>query len=672
MRRLKGSVTLFALMIFMLVVSVISATITSARVNAARVFVGCAASMATDSVFSEYDPLLFSEFGVMGFDGRMGGQLVDENRIAAKIASYASYNLNGATLKGVDIETITRLTDAGGTFWYDQAVDYEKYSKIIDLAADFLQLNSKTDKAKAVTQVNDEITNCTRAIMLINQHAQRLVEWIDGVECPVNGIDFNYVTVRENFVKKMYPGVIIDEAVLRINQTKVVKAVKGEVINPVFMLSEAKDNYEKNEIAKADRYMTLFKDCINNELEALNAAIDEIMEIDYEVFNLKDGLNAASQLLSSFGNLLNSEELAGLSEEIDKLNSYEEVMAEEVCNVPKVKANLLTNKAIIEKLLEYVEALNWDNPKEENEYLFQQLTETLMRFSIKDLVINYTHLKKQPSNTGILDKLKDFLEDGVLTIVLPDGVHASQKKLGNIPLLAAEVCDVDAMEEMDMAKKIVYSEYVLDHFKSFTDGESGAYLNYETEYIIWGEKKDSTNLLETVLAIATLRSGVNMLYLLTDSEKKDEAYTMATALVGVTAIEPLIRLTQYSLMYYWSYAEALSDVRILLDGGKVGVAKTKETWKLSLEKMMNHDIKTGKDDGVRNGMDYEMFLRLFLFLESDGKKASRTMSLVEIYMMLNGKTGFRLYNYVYGIEMTSNYTVPGWNKEYSWRTIYAY
>ena len=673
MKKAVGSITLFSGMIFMLLVSVVSATIVSARVNAAKVYVGCTASMALDSVFSEYNPELFSEYGILSFDGRMGGMMVDEDAIAAKIAHYMSYNLNGATLKGVDVTGLYRVTDEGGVLWYDMVVDYEKYAKVIDLAADFLQINSQSEEAKAVNEINDEITECTSAIVSINRQARLLVEVIDGVECPKKGIDVNNLKPMDNFVKKMSLKVLPPASELKINCQPVADMVRVNVVDPLSLLCQSKECYEMGNIPKARGYFREFRTIIDNEFDALNAAYDVAIETVISANTLKSNLRQAKEHIAGYADIIDSEVFGELSKEVDKLEAYDEVMAEEICDVYKIFESIYRNRSLVNDIQDLSRQMNFDSDDRLTRICFDRIFTLLYDFDISELVINYEHLmKSDDDNTDILDKIMDFMEDGVLSIVLPKDVDASKRSMGKPPVRASSVCNYKNAPDMGLAKKIIYSEYVFDHFNTFLDGENGAVLDYEVEYILFGNQKDSTNLLETVLAIATLRSGVNMLYLLTDSEKKESAYALAAMLVGASGIEPLIRLTQYTLMYEWAYAEALSDVRILLDGGKLGVKKTKDTWKLTLENLLSCNFTADKNDGVRNGFDYEDFLRLFLYMESDGKKAAYTMDLVEMSMVSKGHKSFRFFTQVYAVEIACNYVVPGWDKEYSQRAVYAY
>ncbi|MCM1307075.1 MAG: hypothetical protein NC223_00585, partial [Butyrivibrio sp.] len=148
-------------MIFLLVASVITATIRSARIQGARVMVRTAASMALDSVFAEYNRRLFSEFGILLFDGRLGQKEVSKEALAGKLGDYMRYNLDtdcelyfsdaadlyGVTPSGVSVDRLIMATEHGGLLWQDMAVDYEKYAKPISLAAEYLGFEETNKEA---------------------------------------------------------------------------------------------------------------------------------------------------------------------------------------------------------------------------------------------------------------------------------------------------------------------------------------------------------------------------------------------------------------------------------------------------------------------------------------------------------------------------------------------
>ena len=75
------------------------------------------------------------------------------------------------------------------------------------------------------------------------------------------------------------------------------------------------------------------------------------------------------------------------------------------------------------------------------------------------------------------------------------------------------------------------------------------------EYILYGKTSDEENLQQGMTELSLMREGVNMAYLLTDSEKKAEAYAVATSLVGFTGNMAAVKAAQYVILGVWAYGE---------------------------------------------------------------------------------------------------------------------
>ena len=134
MRKIKGSVTLFVAMIFLLVITVIMTVITSARIQGAGIMVSTSVSCSLDSVFAGYDNELFDKFGVLLFKGE------DKETVISQLNGYLKDNIENTTgldlyeieLKGIELESLTNITEYGGLLWFEEAVEYEKYAKVIN------------------------------------------------------------------------------------------------------------------------------------------------------------------------------------------------------------------------------------------------------------------------------------------------------------------------------------------------------------------------------------------------------------------------------------------------------------------------------------------------------------------------------------------------------------
>lgn len=175
-------------------------------------------------------------------------------------------------------------------------------------------------------------------------------------------------------------------------------------------------------------------------------------------------------------------------------------------------------------------------------------------------------------------------------------------------------------------EKFVNSREVLCQEK-----EPGIWLGYEAEYLLIGKQSDRENLKAVVNRLLLLREGANYAYLLTDESKKQEAHALAALLIGYTLMPELIEALQQVILLGWAYGESVLDVRGLLQGCKVPLLKTAESWKLPLAQVFTLKGHLAEYDGQtwEMGQSYEDYLRLLLTLTGRRQKCMRGLDIVE-------------------------------------------
>lgn len=161
--------------------------------------------------------------------------------------------------------------------------------------------------------------------------------------------------------------------------------------------------------------------------------------------------------------------------------------------------------------------------------------------------------------------------------------------------------------------------------------EAGGWLSYEMEYILAGKSSDQENLKTVANRILLLREGINYAYLMTDEGKKQEAYLLALAVAGLTMMPELVDALQQVILLSWAYGESVLDVRSLLQGKKVDIAKTGETWKLPLSHLffLRSHLDTYDGKGDENGLSYEGYLRMLLTITNREEKCMRGLDIIE-------------------------------------------
>ena len=80
-----------------------------------------------------------------------------------------------------------------------------------------------------------------------------------------------------------------------------------------------------------------------------------------------------------------------------------------------------------------------------------------------------------------------------------------------------------------------------------------------------------------------IRQGINLIQILSDTEKREAAQSLAAVITGIIGIAPLVEVMSCFIMTVWAMGEALEDVRCLMAGGNVPLWKSADEWKLSLE-----------------------------------------------------------------------------------------
>ena len=256
---------------------------------------------------------------------------------------------------------------------------------------------------------------------------------------------------------------------------------------------------------------------------------------------------------------------------------------------------------------------------------------------------------------SVIGEKKRTEAKGVLGIVLPEGRMLSAYTFSKQGLPSREFGSEALPSEgllKETLKKIVFNEYLLDHFPCFTETSPRTDVQYELEYVLYGEPSDTENLKTVVNRLMWMREGMNLLYLATDSEKRGKAEELAETLAGWTgeAAAVLVPIITAAILAAWAYGESLADVRQLLSGDRVPMMKDKDSWSTSLDGLQ--DILQGKmsgGDGGGSGLSYRDYLRLLLFLGNGGRHTAYAMDMIQLNMRETAP-GFTLRSQLYAME----------------------
>lgn len=229
-----------------------------------------------------------------------------------------------------------------------------------------------------------------------------------------------------------------------------------------------------------------------------------------------------------------------------------------------------------------------------------------------------------------LEWMKKVKAKGIFAYLLPEE-DLSDKKIDLSGTIARRKLRKGTLTEGTKNQafdKLLFRLYLEEYLANVTESPDDAALDYEMEYLIAGRASDRSNLRAVVNRLLLLREGINFLYLQTDAEKREAAYGVALAITGAFGQPELAEPVRQAVLAAWAYAESLSDLRILLNGGKVSLSKTKEQWHTQI----GHLSASVEEAGAKKqeqGLSYDNYLQLLLWTMTDKTLSYRAMDLME-------------------------------------------
>ena len=195
-----------------------------------------------------------------------------------------------------------------------------------------------------------------------------------------------------------------------------------------------------------------------------------------------------------------------------------------------------------------------------------------------------------PAENNPLADIVDIQAQALLNLVSPEGFTLSSKAVKSEETVSNRKLrqGYGTMKEKDngAGDTIFFNLYLIDKFGNAANKKKNTVLDYEMEYLLGGKASDKDNLEYVIGRIRILRFAVNYGYLLTDKDMQMEVDTLATTLSAVFLSPEIGPVIKHALLLAWAYGESLTDVKTLLAGKKVPAVKSKESWNLTLDGLL--------------------------------------------------------------------------------------
>ncbi len=230
-----------------------------------------------------------------------------------------------------------------------------------------------------------------------------------------------------------------------------------------------------------------------------------------------------------------------------------------------------------------------------------------------------------------LEWVRKVKNNGVLAFVT-DETKISDKAVDTGTCIAKRTLSAGntvASADSGLLDDLVWFYLYLDkYFYDYTESSEGHALDYELEYMIAGKADDKSNLKAVVRRLLLTREAANMLFLETNTVRREEAAAVALLLTSVVALPELQPVVMQGILAAWAYAESISDVRILLEGGKVKLVKTEDQWHTDI-KSLPSSVMAADGKQQTEGLTYSNYLQVLMRTVSKEKLSQRAMDMIE-------------------------------------------
>lgn len=258
-----------------------------------------------------------------------------------------------------------------------------------------------------------------------------------------------------------------------------------------------------------------------------------------------------------------------------------------------------------------------------------------------------------------MQEVQQMQSRGILELVVEDETSISSAFLQKGNVVSQRVLNESknsVIYECNWIDRIMFQQYLLQNMSSYCNKMSERCLEYELEYIIGGASSDIENLKKVVAQLLIIREMANFLYLTTDAQKVEEAQILAFTLAGISANPLVVETVKIGILTAWAFGESILDVRALLQGKKVPLLKSAETWTLELSEVAHLSEKFVTAKESQWGLTYQDYLGILILFQQENDLAMHAMDVQEAAIRLQEKNSdFQMDNLIIQAEAEIDY-----------------
>lgn len=668
----RAQITVMATLVFMIVISFVTTCVNAAAMSGYNTVIKQACSLSDESVFTAYSNDMLRQFDIFA--------LKKSDIINDKVNQYIKTSINTHSkdiqLVNAQYDEYRYMTDNGGYGVEEQIVRYMQSGGYIDVIRDYNSVKDGIKQSDSVSKVSSDIVE-------VKDTAQE--SWIDMKQL---------INVCDNIGDKE------DE----------LQQYAKQLVNTVNTLKEEELTQDELDNTKKD---------IAENVEEIRDAADEIKDMSYKIYDIIDTYeghmtDTTQQISASYEALKRHKEELGdtvYSAMKDDINNMESCGEEQNGSpVDVVEAAVDNDISVLDELLKKSD-INIRQEESIDNIInmsgnVQRLCGELKVREVADRYREYIDEDDSKPDINVLTRIYKLFKEGITGLVIDTDISDKTIEYDNLADSVVTGTACDDISNLSIRSALV-NEYIISRFQNYTDYidsenkgtkdilSEDRLLDYETEYILCGGKSDKDNLCEVITKLSHIREGANLLYLITDSQKKNECFTLAVQILGYTGNMVLIKAAQYLIMTLWAYAESIVELRGLYSGESISIIKNAGDWETDINGLINlgrENISSGSVQWLKNAgknrkgtvqpddketdeilsLDYAGYLRILLLMQNGTTRNARVMSAMELVMVALGHNDFRMKDYIYEADGTATFAYVKNGQQYTQKLSYSY
>lgn len=668
----RAQITVMATLVFMIIISFVTTCVNAAAMSGYNTVIKQACSLSDESVFTAYSNDMLRQFDIFA--------LKKSDIINDKVNQYIKTSINTHSkdiqLVNAQYDEYRYMTDNGGYGVEEQIVRYMQSGGYIDVIRDYNSVKDGIKQSDSVSKVSSDIVE-------VKDTAQE--SWIDMKQL---------INVCDNIGDKE------DE----------LQQYAKQLVNTVNTLKEEELTQDELDNTKKD---------IAENVEEIRDAADEIKDMSYKIYDIIDTYeghmtDTTQQISASYEALERHKEELGdtvYSAMKDDINNMESGGEEQNGSpVDVVEAAVDNDISVLDELLKKSD-INIRQEESTDNIInmsgnVQRLCGELKVREVADRYREYIDEDDSKPDINLLTRIYKLFKEGITGLVIDTDISDKTIEYDNLADSVVTGTACDDISNLSIRSALV-NEYIISRFQNYTDYidsenkgtkdilSEDRLLDYETEYILCGGKSDKDNLCEVITKLSHIREGANLLYLITDSQKKNECFTLAVQILGYTGNMVLIKAAQYLIMTLWAYAESIVELRGLYSGESISIIKNAGDWETDINGLINlgrENISSGSVQWLKNAgknrkgtvqpddketdeilsLDYAGYLRILLLMQNGTTRNARVMSAMELVMVALGHNDFRMKDYIYEADGTATFAYVKNGQQYTQKLSYSY